>query len=133
VELAGFRSLSRITTAAMIRIRQAKWLATALALAALTAGCFDDTPPPGSVGTKTGSKSGGQPLAIVAKLDVVGALDRAVKKLSETYSLKKPYTLNASVSKEGEWVFTFSFLPLRPGNDVYVIVGTNDVSVVPGL
>ena len=68
-----------------------------------------------------------------AHLDIGESLEMALKEIRKTYDLNKPYELNAGASAAGEWVFTFSFLPKRPGAEIIAVVGTNGVVVGPGI
>lgn len=77
---------------------------------------------------QTSPSSGFQPQA-----DVAASLEMAIKEIRKAYELNKPYELNARVSATGEWVFTFSFLPKTPGDEIIAIVGTNGVAITPGI
>ena len=67
------------------------------------------------------------------KLDIAVSLKNAVEEIQKVHDLNKPYELIARVSEKGEWVFTFSFLPKAPGSELIAVVGTNGVSILPGI
>lgn len=67
------------------------------------------------------------------KMDVAASLEMAVREIRKQHNLNRPYELTAKVGKNGEWVFTFSFLPKTPGAEIIAVVGTNGVQVMPGI
>ncbi len=70
---------------------------------------------------------------VMPRESITVALEKAMKELSKTSDLKKPFELAASVNDSGDWMFSFYLLPRTPGAEVIVVVRTNVVTLMPGI